>query len=49
MVTLLKPMKLNADTARVLEGIRKGAENALYGAAPAAANGAVSQARRIAR
>ena len=37
MEGLFKPMKLSPDMNRVLEEIRKGAENALYGAAPAAA------------
>ncbi len=38
MESLLKPMKLSPETNRVLEEIRKGAENALYGAAPAEAD-----------
>jgi hypothetical protein len=38
MEGLLKPMKLNADAVRVLEEVRNGAENALYGAAPAEAD-----------
>ncbi|MCX6842797.1 MAG: hypothetical protein NTX53_10990 [candidate division WOR-3 bacterium] len=36
MESLLKPMKLSPDFNRVLEEIRSGAENALYGAVPAA-------------
>ena len=36
MESLLKPMKLSPDFNRVLEEIRDGAENALYGAVPAA-------------
>jgi len=36
MESLLKPLKMSPDTNRVLEEIRNGAENALYGAAPAA-------------
>ena len=36
MESLLKPMKLSPDFNRVLEEIRNGAENALYGAVPAA-------------
>lgn len=38
MESLLKPLKMNPDTNRVLEEIRNGAENALYGAAPAASD-----------
>jgi len=36
MESLFKPMKLSPDFNRVLEEIRNGAENALYGAVPAA-------------
>jgi hypothetical protein len=36
MESLLKPVTLNPDVVLVLEEIRTGAENALYGAAPAA-------------
>jgi hypothetical protein len=35
MESLLKPVKLSPDFNRVLEQIRQGSENALYGAAPA--------------
>ena len=35
MESLLKSVKMSPDFNRVLEEIRKGAENALYGAAPA--------------
>lgn len=38
MESLLKPMKLSPEVNRVLEEIRKGAENALYCAEPAAAD-----------
>jgi len=38
MESLLKPLKMSPDTNRVLEEIRNGAENALYGAAPAASD-----------
>lgn len=36
MESLLKPVTLSPDVVLVLEEIRTGAENALYGAAPAA-------------
>jgi len=35
MESLLKPMRMSPDFNRVLEEVRSGAENALYGAAPA--------------
>jgi len=38
MESLLKPMKLSPETNRVPGEVRKGAEKALYGAAPAAAD-----------